>query len=338
MHDNLLLQTDHAKSVRISEALSSANVSLESDLLQEAEASLDASSQCADLDGNCRYYTSYCNTENIQRQCQKTCGLCCTDLDVNCRYYTSYCNTENIKRQCRKTCGLCGGGGGGGSGAAARIKVVSYNLFWWNAFKQNPSKSSGIIANIRGMQADTLGLQECNDAGAVASRTGNMYTAVSPFNDNQGVMMKPGVFNVLAQGSRDLQARGKWGNRYVNWVKLRHVVSGRSFWHFNTHWCVASGNGYTCNSGVRAAGAKNMVRAIREVAGSSPVVVTGDFNAGMGEQGIQEFLRNGFALARNSGVDAIFYSRAHWSVVGATVGSASGSDHSPVIVDLQLTR
>jgi len=94
----------------------------------------------------------------------------------------------------------------------------------------------------------------------------------------------------------------------------------------------------TCDRGVRATGAKNMVRAIREVAGSSPVLVTGDFNAGMGEPGIQEFLRNGFALARDSGVDAIFYSQAHWSVAGATVGSAFGSDHSPVIVDLQLTR
>merc|ERR1712151_1328973 len=82
---------------------------------------------CADLDGNCRYYTEYCNTENIKNQCRKTCGLCsggsprptprrrqpqqgCKDLDGNCRYYTQYCNTDNIKDQCRKTCGLCSGG------------------------------------------------------------------------------------------------------------------------------------------------------------------------------------------------------------------------------------
>jgi len=108
------------------------------------------SNGCADLDVNCRYYTDYCDTENVKKQCRKTCGLCgssggsggagsrggpgngtrggaggsggCTDLDVNCRYYTDYCDTDNVKKQCRKTCGLCGSGssGSGGSGSSSR--------------------------------------------------------------------------------------------------------------------------------------------------------------------------------------------------------------------------
>lgn len=241
-----------------------------------------------------------------------------------------------------KTCNACAGSGGSAPAPSRRgpsIKVVSYNLFWWNAFKQNPEKSGSIVANIKNMQADALGLQECNDPGTITSRTGNMYGAVSPFKDNQGVMVKPGLFTVEAQGSRDLQARGKWGARYVTWVKLRHAPSGRSMFLFNTHWCVHSGNGYTCDSGVRHTGAKNMLRAIREVAGtSSPVVITGDFNAGMGEPGPRELLQNGFALAKHSGVDAIFYSQGHWSVVRASAGDAANSDHRPVIVELQFAR
>jgi len=62
---------------------------------------------CADEDGNCRFYTSYCNAENVKAVCKKTCGLCCADEDVNCRFYTSYCNAENVKAVCKKTCGLC---------------------------------------------------------------------------------------------------------------------------------------------------------------------------------------------------------------------------------------
>jgi len=237
-----------------------------------------------------------------------------------------------------KTCNACGGSASTPSSGGS-IKFVSYNLFWWNAFDQNPQKSDGIVANIKNMQADSIGLQECNRPGDITYRTSNMYNAVSPFKDNQGVMVKPGMFTVEGQGSSNLQARGKWGDRYVTWVKLRHASSGRSFFHFNTHWCVHSGNGYTCDSGVRHRGAKNMVQAIRQVAGtSSPVVITGDFNAGMGEPGVQELLRSGFALARNSGVDAIFYSQGHWSVVRASVGAAAGSDHSPVIVELQFAR
>jgi len=240
-----------------------------------------------------------------------------------------------------KTCNACGGSGGSASvpSRGGSIKFVSYNLFWWNAFDQNPQKSDSIVANIKNMQADSVGLQECNRPGDITYRTSNMYSAVSPFKDNQGVMVKPGLFTVEGQGSSNLQARGKWGNRYVTWVKLRHAPTGRSFFHFNTHWCVHSGNGYTCDSGVRHRGAKNMLQAIRQVAGTaSPVVITGDFNAGMGEPGVQELLRNGFALARNSGVDAIFYSQAQWSVVRTSVGAAANSDHSPVIVELQFAR
>jgi len=82
---------------------------------------------CSDTDGNCRYYTSYCDQQNIKDVCKQTCGLCnsggggggggggtCSDEDGNCRFYTSYCNTDNIKAVCKKTCGLCGSGGSGG--------------------------------------------------------------------------------------------------------------------------------------------------------------------------------------------------------------------------------
>merc|ERR1719336_2194166 len=62
---------------------------------------------CADEDGNCRFYTGYCNAENVKAVCKKTCGLCCADEDVNCRFYTRYCNAENVKAVCKKTCGLC---------------------------------------------------------------------------------------------------------------------------------------------------------------------------------------------------------------------------------------
>merc|ERR1712012_1024830 len=79
---------------------------------------------CSDRDGNCPYYTSYCNTDRVKAECKKTCGLCgsgsgdgaCSDRDGNCPYYTSYCNTERVKAECKKTCGLCGSGSGGGGG------------------------------------------------------------------------------------------------------------------------------------------------------------------------------------------------------------------------------
>jgi len=192
------------------------------------------------------------------------------------------------------------------------------------------------VSNIKDtLKPDTLGLQECDEPDTIRTRTG--YSAVSPFKGAQGVAVKPGLFEVAQSGSRDIQATGKWGPRYVTWAQLTHLPSGRKFWHFNTHWCVHSGNGHTCNSNVRRTGAQNMLQVIREKAGTTaPVVVTGDFNAAIGEAGPQEFLQNGFALAKNSWVDAIFYSRNHWSLISASTGDASHSDHRPIIAELQL--
>jgi len=216
-----------------------------------------------------------------------------------------------------------------------KIKVVSYNLFWWNAFGQNPWKGEQVTKNIKNkLGADVLGLQECDSTGLIESRTG--YSRASKFSGAQGVMVKPGLFTVGDHGSRDIGATGKWGPRYVTWAQLTHMQSGRTFWHFNTHWCVHSGNGRTCSADKRYTGAKNMLKVIREKAGDSPVIITGDFNAGRGEAGPQYFLQNGFSLAEWNWVDGVFYSTAHWQTGFTGTGEHAESDHRPVIAELEL--
>merc|ERR1712060_550354 len=77
---------------------------------------------CKDDDGNCKYYTSYCNTDHIKNVCKKTCGNCaCEDDDGMapnaCALYKShgYCSIENVKKQCAKTCGICSAPPSGGA-------------------------------------------------------------------------------------------------------------------------------------------------------------------------------------------------------------------------------
>jgi len=70
---------------------------------------------CSDTDGNCRHYTSYCNTDNIKAVCKKTCGLCgsggggCADTYGSCQWYrdNNYCGTASVLAQCKRTCGAC---------------------------------------------------------------------------------------------------------------------------------------------------------------------------------------------------------------------------------------
>ncbi|CAE7505132.1 unnamed protein product, partial [Symbiodinium pilosum] len=253
---------------------------------------------------------------------------------------------EDCKSFFKKPCGSdgvpgppwSGGGGGGGGGGEGDqplvVTVVSYNLFWWNAFGQNPWKSDHIIRNIKNnLKPDSIGLQECDEPGRVGNGAG--LQRASKFDGAQGIMVKPGLFKTGDAGSRDLQATGKWGPRYVTWVELMDEKSGRTFWHFNTHWCVHNGNGRVCNEDVRYRGAQNMLDVIKEKAADLPVVITGDFNARLEERGPQHFLANGFELAENAWVDCIFYSH-HWELRSHGTGDAAHSDHRPIFAKLQL--
>lgn len=233
--------------------------------------------------------------------------------------------------------------------SAGRIKVVTYNLFWWNAFGGNRwSSGESVLRNIRdNLGSALLGVQECDDPWLVQQNTG--YQPASSFAGAQGTFVDGGLFEVSGAvggtGHRDLQATGRWGPRYATWAQVTHKPTGRSIWHFNTHWCVHSGNGRTCTWETRLSGARNMVDLIREKAGTrggalrDPVVVTGDFNVfngGVEEAGMQHFLDNGFSLARYAYVDFVLFSTPHFRTVASGVGDAAGSDHAPVFAELEF--
>jgi len=217
------------------------------------------------------------------------------------------------------------------------FKVVTYNLYWWNAFRDHPWKGVNIIANINDvLQPDILGTQECDDPGKIKDDTG--LVPVSSFDGAQGTFVKPSLVLSSNSGKYDINAAGFWGVRWVTWVK--HTTASKSFFHFNTHWCVQD-----CNDDTRDIGARNMLDKINELTNNleTPAIITGDFNAFGGsrrrrlnEKGPNEFLQNGFEIAIENYVDGIFYSTGHWSVGATLVGEMAGSDHKPLVAELTL--
>ncbi len=60
--------------------------------------------------------------------------------------------------------------------------------------------------------------------------------------------------------------------RVVTWAQFKDLKTGKTFFHFNTHFD-------HMGQVARKESAKLLLRKINEIAGSTPVIVTGDFNA-----------------------------------------------------------
>jgi endonuclease/exonuclease/phosphatase family metal-dependent hydrolase len=61
--------------------------------------------------------------------------------------------------------------------------------------------------------------------------------------------------------------------RIVTWAKFSDKLTGKVFFHFNTHFDHLGEN-------ARVESAKLLVNQVREISGEYPVVITGDFNTG----------------------------------------------------------
>jgi len=97
------------------------------------------------------------------------------------------------------------------SRTTSRIKVLTYNLYWWNLFKNqkglNGKAGKNIAAFAKDEPFDLMGFQECEDVSwplrdAKAAGVTDDYTtiawAVSPFNI--AVAIRTSVFDIKAQG------------------------------------------------------------------------------------------------------------------------------------------
>lgn len=144
-------------------------------------------------------------------------------------------------------------------------------------------------------------------------------------------------------------------NRICSWVYLENKASGKKFYFFNVHFD---------HQGVvaRKESAKLMIQKIKEIAGSQPVIFTGDLNGGRDSEWYQTIANsgilkdsykevefpyelnssgNGFRTPVNKSViDHIFTSRhftaSRWGILTDTYFGKFPSDHFPVMATLSF--
>lgn len=208
--------------------------------------------------------------------------------------------------------------------SGTQVKVLSYNLFWWNLFGRrggNGGSAGKLIA--RNGPYDLMGFQECDDIHRVLRDAGlsGSYGIVSNL-----VAYKKDTWESIADTySASVAEDGHWGGkrwkRSVHYARLRHKATGKVVFFANLHGPLPVNSGGICG---QEATAYNILRVIAEKAYPNDVkIFIGDLNADANSK-VQDTLGRHMHRIYHHWVDAIFSSCPGHG--GKNLGSG-GSDH-----------
>jgi len=236
-------------------------------------------------------------------------------------------------------------------GNQLRVKLLTYNLFWWNLFlkRKGNDGSAGKLIAAAAAQApiDLMGFQECNDAGRVirdAKEAGlpGVWRTMGPVNPVAGavaIAWRDDVWQTLNFGLVDVAEDSPeewWGVRYVAFVRLVHMSSKKTIFFMNHHGPLPVAKpGGLCGADATA---YNLLK----VAGyhalpGDTIILVGDFNAGKDSGTIarlSQYMGHVYNGNVYGGVDNVFASCAT-AIERKNLGSG-GSDHEALSVVLQL--
>lgn len=225
---------------------------------------------------------------------------------------------------------------GCGTGAKRiRIKVLTYNLFWWNLFrlrKGDGGRSGRLVASTGWPNPfDFMAFQECEDVQRVL-RDGGLQKQYGTIEGPYAVALayRLAAWKHLSDGKADVaedRADQFYGLRAVLWARFRHRETNRTVFILNHHGPLPVGTGGKCGG---SATAFNILKLIGLNADKKDaVLVAGDFNAGSQAHAIQQLhkrLSLVFTGRAMGGVDHIFGCPGSVPHGNFNLGSG-GSDH-----------
>lgn len=230
--------------------------------------------------------------------------------------------------------------------AANLIKFHQYDIFGvQEAFKNQVDDLSRFLP---GFEQYGLGRDDGKEAG-----------------EHSSIFYRKDKFKLLKKGdfwlseNPDKPGKGwdaKCCNRICSWVQLKDISTGKSFYYFNAHF---DHEGEIA----RVESSKLILKKIREIAGSSPAIFTGDLNGGADSEWYLTLANSGFLTdtykqvkepyvnnASFNGwgknlegyeiIDHVFVTKAftakRWGLLTDTYHGKFVSDHFPVLVDVVL--
>jgi len=157
------------------------------------------------------------------------------------------------------------------------VRVMSYNLYGWNALILNPWKAENIYKAIRNIKPDILGAQECEgQEDIIAAAIGSDYAVAGHSSDSlsgtHAILYNTSVLVFEGHGEVILPDQDLLGYRTVEYSLFTHITTGSNVSVFNTHLCI-------CNGEELLRSAKIITETIQQYrTPGSRVILTGDFN------------------------------------------------------------
>lgn len=179
-----------------------------------------------------------------------------------------------------------------GSVAQAPLRVMSFNIRFDNP-RDSPNhwqaRRDKLASQVRYHQTDLLGVQEALHGqvtdlqqllpgfgfvgvGRDDGRTQGEYSGIFYRQDRLEVLRSASFWLSL---SPEVPGSKSWDaaiTRLVTWAQFKDRRTGRVFFHFNTHFD-------HIGQEARRQSARLLLQQVQQLAGTTPVIVTGDFNA-----------------------------------------------------------
>mmetsp|Transcript_83136 Transcript_83136/g.209558 ORF Transcript_83136/g.209558 Transcript_83136/m.209558 type:complete len:453 (-) Transcript_83136:80-1438(-) len=233
-----------------------------------------------------------------------------------------------------------------GTDAGHEVKVLTYNLFWWNLYGvrhgNGDSASHLIQAMSHPVPFDVMGFQECEDGNRVLAAGGlaGQYQVFmfGPMSKTTALCMafRKASFSLISQGQAwvaEDEASQYFGKRALQWMRLHHTVSGRTLFFANHHGPLRVGSGGKCGGGVT--GLKLLTAIAQNAKPGDAIVLLGDFNAGPGSATLNQVgakLKDFYP----AGIDNVFTNLPPQALVGKADIGNGGSDHDALMVQVVL--
>jgi len=232
------------------------------------------------------------------------------------------------------------------------IKVLTYNLYWWNLFGQHggADRSAGklIAWNNDGHGFDAIGFQECDSHHRIMedARAEGLHGNWNSIDGGRALAIAYNAdrWEVLSNGAEDVcedkQGSQYYGKRRIQWARLKNKHDHKVVFFANHHGPLRVNHGGGCTG---SACAMNLMRVIANTAHNTDLVVLlGDFNAGPGSSRVAELDRRlDKAMTGNiyGGIDHVYTNCAREISDAKNLGKGEGwrgSDHDALTVTLKF--